>query len=70
MDRLGELDRTFIEALPSSVKYIAHTGAGYDTLDFTAAKDKGLLILPNVLKCCSINSLSRCYIFKHARRSR
>lgn len=45
MNRLGGLDRTFIEALPPSVKHIAHTGAGYDSLDFVAAKEKGMDLL-------------------------
>ena len=45
MNRLGPLDRSFIEALPPSVKYIAHTGAGYDPLDFAAAKEKGTIFL-------------------------
>lgn len=40
-EAVGQPDRAMIEALPSSCKWLAHKGAGYDSIDITAAKEKG-----------------------------
>ncbi len=34
-------DRAVIDALPPTVRWIAHNGAGYDSIDIKACKDKG-----------------------------
>lgn len=41
-DRIGVFDREIINALPSSVKWIAHNGAGYDQIDVAACKARGI----------------------------
>lgn len=38
-------DKELIKALPESVKWIAHNGAGYDQIDIDACKAKGKLLL-------------------------
>jgi glyoxylate reductase len=38
----GNVDKALIDALPSSVKWIAHKGAGYDDVDVSACKAKGI----------------------------
>lgn len=43
-DRIGIFDKELIDRLPSSVKWIAHNGAGYDQIDVFAAKDKGIRV--------------------------
>ena len=40
-ERIGVFDRELIEALPPSVRWIAHNGAGYDQIDVNACKEKG-----------------------------
>lgn len=40
-DCIGVFDQEIIGALPSSVKWIAHNGAGYDQIDVAACKAKG-----------------------------
>jgi len=40
-DFIGIFDAALINALPDSVKWIAHNGAGYDQIDVHAAKAKG-----------------------------
>jgi len=40
--RLGNFDRAFISKLPSTVKWIAHTGVGYDKVDVLACKERGI----------------------------
>lgn len=39
--RIGIFDANLIEQLPSSIKWIAHNGAGYDLVDVKACKAKG-----------------------------
>ena len=34
-------DRALIDVLPPTVRWIAHNGAGYDSIDIKACKDKG-----------------------------
>ncbi|KAF8520835.1 2-hydroxyacid dehydrogenase [Gautieria morchelliformis] len=43
-DRIGVFDKEIIDKLPSSVKWIAHNGAGYDQIDVHAAKDRGIRV--------------------------
>jgi lactate dehydrogenase-like 2-hydroxyacid dehydrogenase len=40
-DRIGIFDKELVGAFPSSVKWIAHNGAGYDQIDAQACKAKG-----------------------------
>jgi glyoxylate reductase len=40
-DLVGQPDREMMEALPQSCKWFAHKGAGYDSVDVVAAKNKG-----------------------------
>ena len=40
-DLVGQPDREMMEALPQSCKWFAHKGAGYDSIDVLAAKNKG-----------------------------
>ncbi|KAL1994151.1 hypothetical protein VTN49DRAFT_2820 [Thermomyces lanuginosus] len=40
----GPFDRELISALPKSVKYICHNGAGYDNIDVDAATEAGIAI--------------------------
>ncbi|KZS88311.1 hypothetical protein SISNIDRAFT_432946 [Sistotremastrum niveocremeum HHB9708] len=43
-DRIGIFDKDLVEHLPSSVKWIAHNGAGYDQIDVDACKSKGIKV--------------------------
>ncbi|KAH9933467.1 uncharacterized protein B0H18DRAFT_1115461 [Fomitopsis serialis] len=40
--RLGNFDSELISKLPSTVKWIAHTGVGYDKVDVLACKERGI----------------------------
>ena len=40
-DRIGIFDAELVAKLPSSVKWIAHNGAGYDQIDVVACKQRG-----------------------------
>ncbi|KPI38729.1 putative 2-hydroxyacid dehydrogenase UNK4.10 [Cyphellophora attinorum] len=40
----GPFDREICAALPSSLKYICHNGAGYDNIDVDAFTERGVLI--------------------------
>jgi len=40
-EKIGNFDKELIEGLPSSVKWIAHCGAGYDPVDMPACKAQG-----------------------------
>ncbi|KAF8141260.1 D-isomer specific 2-hydroxyacid dehydrogenase [Boletus edulis] len=42
--RIGIFDRELVEGLPPSVKWIAHNGAGYDSVDVHACKEKGIRV--------------------------
>jgi len=43
-DRIGYFDPELVQALPSTVKWIAHNGAGYDQINVDACKAKGITI--------------------------
>ena len=40
-EKIGDFNKELIEGLPSSVKWIAHCGAGYDPVDVHACKARG-----------------------------
>ncbi|KAI1936321.1 hypothetical protein LOZ66_004780 [Ophidiomyces ophidiicola] len=40
----GRFDLEILCALPKSVKYICHNGAGYDNIDINACSDRGILV--------------------------
>jgi glyoxylate reductase len=40
-DRIGIFDSDLVNALPESVVWIAHNGAGYDQIDVAACKARG-----------------------------
>jgi len=40
-DRIGIFDAELINALPSTCKWIAHNGAGYDQIDIAACQKRG-----------------------------
>ncbi|OSX61824.1 hypothetical protein POSPLADRAFT_1144166 [Postia placenta MAD-698-R-SB12] len=42
--RIGRFDKDLVSALPSSVKWIAHNGAGYDQVDVAACQRKGIYV--------------------------
>lgn len=41
---IGIFDKELINALPSSLKYICHNGAGYDQIDINAATSRGIKV--------------------------
>ncbi|KAI0035454.1 hypothetical protein K488DRAFT_43241 [Vararia minispora EC-137] len=43
-DRIGVFDREIVGALASSVKWIAHNGAGYDQIDVAACIEHGIIV--------------------------
>ncbi|KAM0751351.1 hypothetical protein T439DRAFT_313684 [Meredithblackwellia eburnea MCA 4105] len=42
--KIGNFEKDVVEALPSSVKWIAHHGAGYDDVDVAACTAKGIQV--------------------------
>jgi glyoxylate reductase len=40
----GPFNKELVGALPRSLKYIAHNGAGYDNIDVSACTEKGIQI--------------------------
>jgi len=42
--KIGIFDKELVNELPSSVKWIAHNGAGYDQIDISACKAKGIYV--------------------------
>jgi hypothetical protein len=44
-EKIGIFDAELIVGLPSSVKWIAHNGAGYDPVDVHACKAQGNAIM-------------------------
>ncbi|KAH7906803.1 D-isomer specific 2-hydroxyacid dehydrogenase [Hygrophoropsis aurantiaca] len=42
--RIGIFDKDLISGLPSSLKWIAHNGAGYDLIDVQACKEKDISV--------------------------
>jgi len=43
-DKIGVYDKELVDMLPSSVKYIAHNGAGWDQIDGAACKARGIQV--------------------------
>ncbi|EKM81100.1 hypothetical protein AGABI1DRAFT_99187 [Agaricus bisporus var. burnettii JB137-S8] len=43
-EAIGKYDKELINSLPSSVKWIAHNGAGYDPVDVHACKARGIYL--------------------------
>ncbi|OBZ69685.1 putative 2-hydroxyacid dehydrogenase UNK4.10 [Grifola frondosa] len=43
-DQIGVFDEELIAALPASIKWIAHNGAGYDQIDVAACNAKGITV--------------------------
>ncbi|KAH9956537.1 D-isomer specific 2-hydroxyacid dehydrogenase [Russula dissimulans] len=43
-EHVGVFDRALLEGLPSTVRWIAHNGAGYDQIDIRACTDKGITV--------------------------
>jgi len=43
-DHIGVFDKEIIEAFPSSMKWIAHNGAGYDQIDVVACRSKDITV--------------------------
>ncbi|KAI0759996.1 D-isomer specific 2-hydroxyacid dehydrogenase [Trametes elegans] len=43
-DQIGIFDKELVSKLPSSVKWIAHNGAGYDQIDISACKERGIFV--------------------------
>ena len=41
-EHVGTFDRALIDVLPPAVRWIAHNGAGYDSIDVKACKEKGM----------------------------
>lgn len=41
-EKIGKFDKGLIDGLPSSVKWIAHNGAGYDPVDVQACISRGI----------------------------
>jgi glyoxylate reductase len=41
---IGRFDQTLVEALPGSVRFICHTGAGYDSIDVAACTARSILV--------------------------
>ncbi|KAF8161254.1 D-isomer specific 2-hydroxyacid dehydrogenase [Crassisporium funariophilum] len=42
--KIGSFDKALIDGLPSSVRWIAHNGAGYDPVDVHACKARGIYL--------------------------
>ncbi|KAM0745931.1 hypothetical protein T439DRAFT_350921 [Meredithblackwellia eburnea MCA 4105] len=42
--KIGNFDKDVVDALPSSVKWIAHHGAGYDDVDIAACTARGIQV--------------------------
>lgn len=40
----GPFDQELLSALPKSVKYVCHNGAGYDNIDVPACTQKGISV--------------------------
>ncbi|KAF5383487.1 hypothetical protein D9757_006132 [Collybiopsis confluens] len=43
-DKIGIFDKELVDAFPSTVKWIAHNGAGYDQIDVKACKANGITV--------------------------
>ncbi|KAJ8076861.1 hypothetical protein PM082_001284 [Marasmius tenuissimus] len=43
-DRIGIFDKELVDQFPSSLKWIAHNGAGYDQIDVLACKARGISV--------------------------
>ena len=40
----GPFDQELVDALPKSLKYVAHNGAGYDNIDVSACTARGIRV--------------------------
>lgn len=40
----GNFDAELLDALPASLKYICHNGAGYDNIDIAACTERGIAV--------------------------
>jgi lactate dehydrogenase-like 2-hydroxyacid dehydrogenase len=40
----GPFDEELVAALPKSLKYITHNGAGYDNIDVAAVSQRGIQV--------------------------
>ncbi len=47
---IGVYDKELVDGLPSSLKWIAHNGAGYDPVDVHACKARGMSPFKTVRK--------------------
>ncbi|GAW08830.1 2-hydroxyacid dehydrogenase [Lentinula edodes] len=43
-DKIGIFDQSLVDGFPSTIKWIAHNGAGYDQIDVPACKAKGIIV--------------------------
>ncbi|KIK69048.1 hypothetical protein GYMLUDRAFT_213990 [Collybiopsis luxurians FD-317 M1] len=43
-DKIGIFDKELVDGFPSTVKWIAHNGAGYDQIDVQACKARGIIV--------------------------
>lgn len=50
----GRFDKELVDALPESLKFISHNGAGYDQIDVDACKSRGIISLPEVFFFASL----------------
>ncbi|MCJ1274383.1 hypothetical protein MMC21_002179 [Puttea exsequens] len=54
----GRFDQTLIAALPSSLRFISHNGAGYDSIDAHACAARGIAVsnTPGAVDACSADT--------------
>ncbi|CDZ96902.1 2-hydroxyacid dehydrogenase [Phaffia rhodozyma] len=68
LSTVGPFDKEFIELLPSSVKWIAHNGAGYDPVDVHAALAKGIQVSHTPGSVDNATATTACYLILSALR--
>lgn len=56
-EAIGVYDKELVDGLPSSVKWIAHNGAGYDQVDVHACKARGTFPFSIVWKKATVYEL-------------
>jgi lactate dehydrogenase-like 2-hydroxyacid dehydrogenase len=61
----GPFDQELAEALPKSLKYIAHNGAGYDNIDVAAFTGRGIQIssTPIAVNDATADSMRPLYLY-------
>ena len=54
----GRFDQELIDALPSSLKFVSHNGAGYDSIDAHACAARGISVsnTPGAVDACSADT--------------